>query len=151
MSMQKPASWIYTEDFLTEPPAVEAARRRGEELGCSPVLPGVGAALRLLAASGQAHTVVEIGTGAGAVPGATLVPSAVSTATGNGVQTATTGVPTATGTSITSGSATTATSSGTSGGSAKSTGTSSGIATLPTGNAKHLLSGLAGAGLFLMI
>ncbi|GMA38850.1 O-methyltransferase [Mobilicoccus caccae] len=65
MSMQKPASWIYTEDFLTEPPAVEAARRRGEELGCSPVLPGVGAALRLLAASGQAHTVVEIGTGAG--------------------------------------------------------------------------------------
>lgn len=95
--------------------------------------------------------ILEIGTGAGAVPGATLVPSAVSTATGNGVQTATTGVPTATGTSITSGSATTATSSGTSGGSAKSTGTSSGIATLPTGNAKHLLSGLAGAGLFLMI
>ncbi|MDO5628373.1 MAG: O-methyltransferase [Mobilicoccus sp.] len=65
MSVQKPASWIYTEDFLTEPPAVEAARRRGEELGCAPVLPGVGAALRLLAASAQAHTVVEIGTGAG--------------------------------------------------------------------------------------
>ncbi|WP_040155238.1 O-methyltransferase [Mobilicoccus massiliensis] len=65
MSVQKPASWIYTEDFLTEPPAVEAARRRGEELGCTPVLPGVGGALRLLAASVQAHTVVEIGTGAG--------------------------------------------------------------------------------------
>lgn len=65
MSVQKPASWAYTEDFLVEPPAVEAARRRGEELGCAPVLPGVGAALRLLAGSVAAHTVVEIGTGAG--------------------------------------------------------------------------------------
>ncbi|GAB48389.1 O-methyltransferase [Mobilicoccus pelagius] len=65
MSVQKPASWIYTEEFLAEPPALEAARRRGEELGATPVLPGTGAALRLLAASVQAHTVVEIGTGAG--------------------------------------------------------------------------------------
>ncbi|WP_168582015.1 O-methyltransferase [Gephyromycinifex aptenodytis] len=65
MSVQKPASWAYTEDFLTEEPALEGARRRGEELGCSPVLPGVGAALRLLAATSAAHTVVEIGTGAG--------------------------------------------------------------------------------------
>lgn len=65
MSVQKPASWIYTEDFLTEPPAVETARRKGEEIGATPVLPGVGAALRMLAASVQAHTVVEIGTGAG--------------------------------------------------------------------------------------
>lgn len=65
MSVQKPGSWIYTEEFLIEPPAIEAARRRGEELGCAPVLPGVGGALRLLAGSVQAHTVVEIGTGAG--------------------------------------------------------------------------------------
>ncbi|WP_312718887.1 O-methyltransferase [Mobilicoccus sp.] len=65
MSVQKPASWIYTEEFVPEPPALEAARRRGEELGATPVLPGTGAALRLLAASVQAHTVVEIGTGAG--------------------------------------------------------------------------------------
>lgn len=95
--------------------------------------------------------ILEIGTGSGAVPGATLVPSAVSTATGNGVQTATTGVPTVTGTSITTGSATTASHGTSTGGSAKSTGTSTGMATLPTGNAKHLLSGLAGAGLLLMI
>lgn len=65
MSVQKPASWAYTEDFLTEDPALEAARRRGEELGCSPVLPGAGAALRLLAATCAAHTIVEVGTGAG--------------------------------------------------------------------------------------
>ena len=65
MSVQKPASWIYTEEFLPEPAAVEAARRRGEELGATPVRPGTGAALRLLAAAVQAHTVVEIGTGAG--------------------------------------------------------------------------------------
>jgi hypothetical protein len=95
--------------------------------------------------------IVEIGTGADAVPGATLVPSAVSTATGNGVETATTGVPSATGVSITTGSAATATGSATTSASAKSTSTSSGMAALPTGNAKNLLSGLAGAGLLLMI
>lgn len=71
--------------------------------------------------------ILEIGVGADAVPGATLVPSAVSTATGNGVQTATTGIASATGSTTT-------------GGSAKSTGASSGMAALPTGNAKHLLS-----------
>lgn len=101
--------------------------------------------------------ILEIGTGADGVPGATLVPSAVSAATGNGVQTATTGVVGATGVTVTAGTTatgvtgTTATGSATTGGSAKSTGTSSGLGTLPTGNAKHLLSGLAGAGLFLMI
>ncbi|EED17354.1 yapsin, putative [Talaromyces stipitatus ATCC 10500] len=86
--------------------------------------------------------ILEIGTGANAVPGATIVPSAVSTATGNGVETATTGVVSATGV--------TTTASASSGGSSKSTSTSSGIAALATGNAKHFLSGLAGAGLFLL-
>lgn len=87
----------------------------------------------------------EISTGTNAVPGASLVPSAVSSATGNGVQTATTGVPTG---PVTTGSAT---GSATTGGSAKSTGTSSGMAVLPTGNAKNLLSGLAGVGLLLAL
>ena len=41
------------------------ARARAEELGCVPVLPGAGAALRLLAAAAGAKTVVEIGTGTG--------------------------------------------------------------------------------------
>jgi len=44
---------------------VERARARGSELGCTPVLPGVGAALRMLAAALPARAVVEIGTGAG--------------------------------------------------------------------------------------
>lgn len=44
---------------------LERARARAEELGCVPVSPGVGAALRLLAAALSARSVVEIGTGAG--------------------------------------------------------------------------------------
>ncbi|MEO7060936.1 MAG: O-methyltransferase [Lapillicoccus sp.] len=65
MSSQKPASWAYAEDFVTESEVVEAARRRGEELGCTPVGVGVGAALRMIAAAVAARAVVEIGTGAG--------------------------------------------------------------------------------------
>lgn len=41
------------------------ARERAGELGCTPVLPGTGAVLRVLAAVARAHSVVEIGTGAG--------------------------------------------------------------------------------------
>ncbi len=65
MSVQKPATWAYTEDFLTEPASVDAARRRGEQLGAPPVETSTGAALRLLAAAVHARTVVEVGTGAG--------------------------------------------------------------------------------------
>ena len=48
---QKPASWAYSEEFVAESEVLEQARHRGEELGCTPVLPGAGAALRLLAAA----------------------------------------------------------------------------------------------------
>jgi predicted O-methyltransferase YrrM len=65
MSSQKVASWSYAEEFLPEPELVEQARRRGEELGCAPVLPGVGATLRFIAAALSAAHVVEVGTGAG--------------------------------------------------------------------------------------
>lgn len=44
---------------------VARARARGADLGCTPVLPGTGATLRVLAAAIQARSVVEIGTGAG--------------------------------------------------------------------------------------
>jgi predicted O-methyltransferase YrrM len=44
---------------------LERARGRAEELGCTPVQPGVGAALRVLAAAVAAKTVVEVGTGTG--------------------------------------------------------------------------------------
>ena len=65
MSAQKAASWAYAEDFALESELLESARRRGEELGATPVGPGAGAALRLIAASLAAKAVVEIGTGAG--------------------------------------------------------------------------------------
>jgi predicted O-methyltransferase YrrM len=62
---QKPATWAYAESFIEEDDVIERARGRAEELGCVPVQPGSGAALRLLAAAGGARTVVEVGTGTG--------------------------------------------------------------------------------------
>lgn len=65
MSAQKPASWVYTEEFITDMPVMDAARRRGHEIGATPVSPGTGATLRVLAAASKARTAVEIGSGAG--------------------------------------------------------------------------------------
>jgi predicted O-methyltransferase YrrM len=65
MSAQKPASWAYSENFIPETDIIEKARVRSEELGCVPVMPGTGSALRLLAAAVHAKAVVEVGTGAG--------------------------------------------------------------------------------------
>lgn len=66
MSTLRPASWTYTEEFVTEPEVIENARRRGLEFGdASPVGTGAGAMLRVVAAAVQARHVVEIGTGAG--------------------------------------------------------------------------------------
>ncbi len=65
MSAQRSASWGYAEDFVAESEIVESARRRGEELGCTPIGPGGGAALRMIAAAVGARAVVEVGTGAG--------------------------------------------------------------------------------------
>ncbi|GAA1886956.1 O-methyltransferase [Lapillicoccus jejuensis] len=65
MSSQKPASRAYAEDFAVEDEVLASARRRGEELGCTPVSAAVGATLRALTAATAARAVVEIGTGAG--------------------------------------------------------------------------------------
>ena len=66
MSTLKPASWSYAEEFVPEAEAVEAARRRGLELGAAtPVGTGAGAVLRVLAAAVGATHVMEIGSGAG--------------------------------------------------------------------------------------
>lgn len=65
MTSFKPASWAYAEDFAYEPAHIEAARQQGEHLGATPVSPAAGAALRMLAATTCARTVVEVGTGAG--------------------------------------------------------------------------------------
>jgi predicted O-methyltransferase YrrM len=55
----------YVESFLTEDGILTAARERGQELGCTPIGPDGGAALRFLAGALAARTVVEVGTGAG--------------------------------------------------------------------------------------
>jgi predicted O-methyltransferase YrrM len=59
------ASWDYAEAYLAEDAVLQAARTRGAELGCTPIGPGGGAALRFLAAATNARAVVEVGTGAG--------------------------------------------------------------------------------------
>ncbi len=66
------ASWAYSEQFVPEDDVLLAARAKAEELGCTPIMPGAGAALRLLAAAVGARAVVEVGTGTG-VSGAWLL------------------------------------------------------------------------------
>ena len=65
ISTDKTQSWVYSEEFLPEDDVLLRARERAGQLGCVPVLPGSGAVLSVLAASAQARSVVEIGTGAG--------------------------------------------------------------------------------------
>lgn len=65
ISAPTPASWAYAENFVYEDEVLARARRRADDLGCVPVLPGVGAALRVLVAALAGRAVVEIGTGAG--------------------------------------------------------------------------------------
>ena len=65
MNAQQSASWVYREEFARDDPVIDAARRRGHELGAAPVSAAVGAVLRLLGTSSRARTAVEIGSGAG--------------------------------------------------------------------------------------
>ncbi len=58
-------SWEYAEAFVAEDAVLADARARAAEVGCVPIHPGGGAALRLLAAAVDARSVVEIGTGTG--------------------------------------------------------------------------------------
>lgn len=55
----------YAEDYLAEDEPLHDARRRGEEVGATPIGPGGGSALRFLAAVINARTVVEVGSGCG--------------------------------------------------------------------------------------
>ena len=61
----KAQTWVYTEDYVAESDALTAARAVATEMGASPVSPGTGAALRMLAAVSGARAVLEVGTGAG--------------------------------------------------------------------------------------
>jgi predicted O-methyltransferase YrrM len=64
-AMLNAASISYAESFVVEDAVVLAARERARELGCVPIGPAGGAALRVLAAATGARSVVEVGTGAG--------------------------------------------------------------------------------------
>lgn len=55
----------YVEGFLAEDEVLATAREHGDQLGCVPIGPGGGAALRFLAGALSARAVVEVGTGAG--------------------------------------------------------------------------------------
>lgn len=59
------ASWEYAEAYVAEDALIADARAKAVEVGCVPIRPGGGAALRLLAALIEARHVVEIGTGTG--------------------------------------------------------------------------------------
>lgn len=60
-----PQSWLYAEEFVIEDEHLLNARARADEVGVTPIGPGGGAALRLLAAVSGAGAVVEVGTGTG--------------------------------------------------------------------------------------
>ncbi|KAJ6113977.1 hypothetical protein N7523_007294 [Penicillium sp. IBT 18751x] len=104
--------------------------------------------------------ILEIGTGTAAVPGATLMPSAVTSATGNGAEATAAALGSLgsgsggttvyiTGTGTGTGMASTATGTANSGGASSTS--SKGLAALPTSNPNHLLPGLLGAGLLLAL
>lgn len=59
------ATLAYVEQYLPEDEPLRDARRRGEDVGATPIGPGVGTVLRFLAAAIRARTVVEIGSGCG--------------------------------------------------------------------------------------
>lgn len=65
ISTDKTPSWYYAEEFRAEDEILLRARERADQLGCTPIMPGAGAALAVLAAAVRARAVVEIGTGAG--------------------------------------------------------------------------------------
>lgn len=61
----KAAAWQYVEDYVEETGVLRQAREAAIELGASPISPGVGQVLRMLAAVNGSRAVLEIGTGAG--------------------------------------------------------------------------------------
>ncbi len=65
MTSEALANWAYCEDFVPEDEAFLIAREAADELGCAPVLPGAGAALRFVARAIDARAIAEVGTGVG--------------------------------------------------------------------------------------
>ncbi len=65
MSAQKAASWLYSEELITETPIIEAARVVADEIGVNCSSPATGQFLATLASLPNIKTVAEIGTGTG--------------------------------------------------------------------------------------
>ncbi len=63
--MYGPDTADLVESFLTEDDVMADARSAASVLGCVPISPGVGSALRFLACAIKARAVVEVGTGTG--------------------------------------------------------------------------------------
>jgi len=61
----KESSWRYAEEFAVEPAAIATARQHSLELGVEAVSAATGSQLAVLAAASAAHSILEIGTGAG--------------------------------------------------------------------------------------
>src|SRR6476661_4807297 len=64
-AMLNETSLAFAESFVPENDLTARARERGRELGCTPIGPAGGAALRVLAVATRAKSVIEVGTGAG--------------------------------------------------------------------------------------
>ncbi|AXG80093.1 MULTISPECIES: O-methyltransferase [Streptomyces] len=65
ITANRQTSWAFADAFVAEDEALHWARDRARESGLRSVSPGTGAALRLLAATLDAKSVAEIGTGTG--------------------------------------------------------------------------------------
>ena len=65
MASDKALSWVFAEEFVEENDILAQARETATDLGAEPVSTGVGATLRLLAATWGAIAVLVIGPGAG--------------------------------------------------------------------------------------
>ncbi|HCA87968.1 MAG TPA: methyltransferase [Streptomyces sp.] len=65
MTGNQRTSWAFADAFVAEEEALHWARDRARETGLRPVSAGTGAALCLLAATADAKSVAEIGTGTG--------------------------------------------------------------------------------------
>lgn len=63
--IDKISSWKFAEEYPLEPDYIRFARKHADELGVESVTPATGAQLALLAATGRAKNMVEVGTGAG--------------------------------------------------------------------------------------
>lgn len=64
-----PLTWAYADDWTEEPPEVLEARRRAQQMDAPSPSRAVGSALRALVSALRAHTVVEVGSGAGVTGG----------------------------------------------------------------------------------